>query len=86
MMHAAKMRPEALEGLVRSAKKKAKRTFSAPVEFNQGFHRSPTRWGEPKRDLFEWFCFVDCIDKFTDLVGLNWGAETFLEWHNSRGA
>ena len=39
-----------------------------------------------QRDLFEWFCFVDCIDKFTDLVGLNWGAETFLEWHNSRGA
>jgi|GEM_PF-6356493 len=82
----AKMRPEALEGLLRSARKKANKTFTAPVEFNNGFYSDPRRWGEPKRDLFDWFRFVDGIDKFTDLVGLNWGAETFLEWHNSENA
>ena len=43
----AKMRPEALEALLRSAREKAKKTFTAPVEFNNGFYRDPRRWGEP---------------------------------------
>lgn len=72
--------PDEIQGVV------AEKTFRAPVEFNKGFYDEPLRWCEPKRDLFEWFCLVDSVDKFTDLVGLNWGAETFLEWHNSQNA
>lgn len=72
--------PDEIQGVV------AEKTFRAPVEFNKGFYMEPLRWCEPKEDLFEWFCLVDSVDKFTDLVGLNWGAETFLEWHNSENA
>lgn len=86
--YAQKRKNWSLEPLMigRHALAREGKTFKAPVEFNQGFYSDPMRWSEPKRDLFDWFRFVDGIDKFTDLVGLNWGAETFLEWHNSENA
>ena len=78
---------EALDDFIdRQDRKLSARSFVAPVEFNDGFTHYAKAWGNPKTNLFDWFRFVDGIDKFTDLVGLNWGAETFLEWHNSENA
>ena len=57
--------------------------INTPSRYNHGYYGSA--WGyEGKHNLYDWYRLVYSIEDYNDLVGMNWGAETFLEWHNSQ--
>ena len=54
-----------------------------PAVMNYGYSGSAGGW-YPKDNLYDWYRLVYSIEDYNELIGLNWGAETFLEWHNSK--
>jgi len=54
-----------------------------PSRYNHGYYGSAGRYYS-KDNLYDWYRFVYSVEDFNELVGMNWGAETFLEWHNSQ--
>ena len=54
-----------------------------PAYMNHSYYGSAGSWRSID-NLYDWYRFCQDTEDYNELVGLNWGAETFLEWHNSQ--